>query len=86
MDRLTQVTDEDGRIRGTYLYDTSGNLTEQTDGAGHRTFYTYDLLGNRTGMWEPVEASGEDGETILYRVTLYEYDSESNRIKERRGG
>lgn len=50
MNRLTQVTVEDGRIQGTYLYDISGNLTGQTDGAGHRTVYTYDLLGNRTGI------------------------------------
>ncbi|MDE6622461.1 MAG: sugar-binding protein, partial [Lachnospiraceae bacterium] len=85
MNRLTQVTDEDGRIQGTYRYDSSGNLAEQTDGAGHSTYYTYDLLGNRTGMWEPVEASGENGETVLYRATLYEYDAESNKIKERRG-
>ncbi len=47
-----------------------------------RLFETIDLLGNRTGMWEPVEASGENVDTVLYRATLYEYDTESNKIKE----
>ena len=85
MNRLTQETDEDGCIQNTYRYDASGHLTEQTDSGGHTTFYTYDLSGNRTGMWEPVETSAEDSETILYRATLYEYDAESNKIRERRG-
>lgn len=85
MNRLTQETDEDGCIQHTYRYDASGHLTEQTDSGGHPTYYTYDLLGNRTGMWEPVETSAEDRETILYRATLYEYDAESNKIRERRG-
>ena len=85
MNRLTQETGRDGRILNTYRYDASGNLTEQTDSAGYSTFYTYDLLGSRTGMWEPVEVSGEDGETVLYRATLYEYDAEANKIKELRG-
>lgn len=85
MNRLTQETDEDGCIQNTYHYDVSGHLTEQTDSGGHTTFYTYDLSGNRTGMWEPVETSAEDRETILYRATLYEYDAESNKIRERRG-
>ena len=36
-------------------------------------------------MWEPVEQpEGGRGE-ILYRATLYEYDSESNKIREKRG-
>ena len=85
MNRLTQETDEDGCIQHTYRYDASGHLTEQTDSGGHTTYYTYDLLGNRTGMWEPVETSAADRETILYRATLYEYDAESNKIRERRG-
>ncbi len=85
MNRLTQICDEDGQVQNTYAYDASGRLVEQTDGAGHTTYYTYDLLGNRLGMWEPVEqAEGENGD-VLYRVTLYEYDSESNKVCERRG-
>ncbi len=85
MNRLTKICDEDGQVQNTYTYDASGHLVEQTNGAGYTTYYTYDLLGNRLGMWEPVEhAEGENGE-VLYRVTLYEYDSESNKVCERRG-
>ncbi len=83
MNRLVQVTDEDGQIQHTFHYSASGRLEEESDGAGYATLYMYDLTGNRTGMWEPVEMS--DGGEVLYRVTLYEYDSESNKIREKRG-
>ncbi len=83
MNRLVQVTDEDGQVQHTFRYNASDRLEEEADSAGHATFYTYDLTGNRTGMWEPVEMS--DGGEVLYRVTLYEYDSESNKIREKRG-
>ena len=83
MNRLVQVTDEDGQVQHTFRYSASGRLEEESDGAGYATLYTYDLTGNRTGMWEPVEMS--DGGEVLYRVTLYEYDSESNKIREKRG-
>lgn len=62
MNRLIQETDEDGKIQSTYRYNTSGHLIEQTNGEGYTTYFTYDLLGNQTGMWEPVEVSEENGE------------------------
>ena len=34
MNRLTQVWDEEGQVQGTYTYDASGHLVEQTNGAG----------------------------------------------------
>lgn len=85
MNRLIQVQDEDGQVQSTYTYDASGHLVEQTNGAGYATYYTYDLLGNRLGMWEPVEHSEDGKGEILYRATLYEYDSESNKVREKRG-
>ena len=85
MNRLTQVRDEDGQVRSTYAYDMSGHLVERTNGAGYTTYYTYDYLGNRLGMWEPVEQLDDDRGVVLYRATLYDYDSESNKIRERRG-
>ena len=36
-------------------------------------------------MWEPVEQPGDGKGEILYRATLYDYDSESNKIREKRG-
>ena len=30
----------------TYAYDAAGQLVERTNGAGERTRFTYDLLGN----------------------------------------
>ena len=67
----------------SFRYSASGRLEEESDGAGYATLYMYDLTGNRTGMWEPVEMS--DGGEVLYRVTLYEYDSESNNASIRSG-
>ena len=82
MNRLKQIKDEDGVIRSAFLYDKSGNLVEEKAAGGYSTYYAYDLLGNCVAAWVPVEeAEGE----ILYRITLFEYDTESNKIKESRG-
>ena len=85
MNRLTQARDEEGQMQSTYTYDASGHIVEKTNGAGYTTYYAYDLLGNRLGMWEPVEQQGDGKGELLYRATLYEYDSESNKIREKRG-
>lgn len=82
MNRLKQIRDEEGVIRKAFVYDRSGNLAEERDSSGGSTYHAYDLLGNCTATWTPVE---ETGEGILYSVTLYEYDTESNKIRERRG-
>ena len=82
MNRLIRITGEDGRTRSTFTYDPSGNLVKQADGAGNETFHAYDCAGNRIATWQPAEQTG--GET-WYSVTVYEYDSECNKILEKRG-
>lgn len=82
MNRLIRITGEDGRTRGAFTYDPSGNLVKQADGAGNETFHAYDCAGNRIATWQPAEQTG--GET-WYSVTVYEYDSECNKILEKRG-
>ena len=82
MNRLIKMIGEDGRIRNTFCYDSSGNLIKQTDGAGNETFHIYDYAGNRTATWKPLETDGREN---WYSVTVYEYDSEANKILEKRG-
>lgn len=82
MNRLIRITDEDGQVTESLRYDRSGNLIERTDEAGYTSFYVYDYAGNRTEAWEPVEKAVDE---VLYRITLYEYDTESNKIRERKG-
>ncbi len=82
MNRLIKMIGEDGRIRNTFCYDSSGDLIKQTDGAGNETFHIYDYAGNRTATWKPLET---DGRESWYSVTVYEYDSEANKILEKRG-
>lgn len=82
MNRLIRVTDEAGQVTDSFRYDRSGNMVERTDSAGYTSVYTYDYAGNRLEAWEPVEVlNGE----VLCRLTLYDYDTESNKIRERRG-
>ncbi len=82
MNRLVKIINEEGITSQTFHYDQSGNLIEETNQAGYQTFHTYDYLGNCTATWKPVEET-EAG--ILDCVTVYEYDTESNKILEKRG-
>ena len=82
MNRLKQIIDEEGIVQKVFSYDSSGNRTEETDAAGYTTYHSYDLIGNRIATWTPLE---EDGQSVLYRVTRFEYDTESNLICEKRG-
>ncbi len=84
MDRLLQITDEEGyRIVIKNTYSKAGNLVEEQNGEGTTIYHTYDLTGNRTTTWSPLEKN-EEGE-VLYRIVQYVYDTEGNKILERRG-
>ncbi len=83
MDRLLQITDEEGYRIVKNTYDKAGNLVEEQNGEGTTIYHTYDLTGNRTTTWSPLEEN-EEGE-VLYRIVQYVYDTEGNKILERRG-
>ncbi len=80
--RLIKVIEEDGTVKECYVYDASGNLIEETNRTGYPTFHTYDYLGNCTATWKPIEKQKDD---IWYGMTVYEYDTEGNKIAEKRG-
>ena len=83
MDRLLQTTDEDGHLIAKNTYDAAGNLAKEQNGEGATTYHTYDLTGNKTATWSPLEED-EQGE-IWYRMVQFVYDTEGNKILERRG-
>lgn len=82
MNRLIEIQDEEGQIQKQWIYNQAGHLEQEMDANGNATYYTYDLLGNVLEVWKPIE---EQNFKILYQVTLYEYDKNSNKIKEKRG-
>lgn len=82
MNRLIRIIDEEGVAQKTLTYDLAGNLTEETDAMGYTTSHHYDLLGNRIATWKPIESTEEE---VWYSVNLFEYDTESNLIREKRG-
>lgn len=83
MNRLLEVTDEEGHRIVKHTYDMAGNLVEVQNGEGVTVYHTYDLAGNKTATWSPLEED-EKGE-IRYRTEQFIYDTEGNKILERRG-
>ena len=84
-DRLTKVTDADGRWL-SYQYDTAGHRTQMADQAGHITNYSYDTLGHLSrvtdGTGNLIAAYSYDAAGHLNRgdngngtYTTYEYDA-----------
>ncbi|MFR1351660.1 MAG: DUF6531 domain-containing protein [[Clostridium] symbiosum] len=80
--RLTCMKDPSGNVSRRIKYDLAGNAVEEIDALGNTTYSSYDLLGNLIQKQEPVEK--RDG-AVLYRVTRYEYDRNSNRTAEHQG-
>jgi RHS repeat-associated protein len=83
--RLTAILDDQGNIYRAYRYDLKGRMIESIIGdAGYGTKYTYDLAGQMIEKRVPVRKD-EEG-SVLWNVTLYEYDVVGNRVLERRSG
>ncbi len=80
MNQLTQIITPEGTLEKTYTYDYYGNIIQETDAEGFRALYQYDLKGNLTEKREPIK---KEEEKIQYKLTLYEYDTEGNKIAER---
>ncbi|HOY69474.1 MAG TPA: hypothetical protein PLZ85_01275, partial [Methylotenera sp.] len=57
----------------TNTYDVRGNLTSETDAAGNKTWYYYDLLNHKVGE---VDAKGD--------YTTYAYDTVGNKLSQTR--
>ncbi|MGA2649953.1 MAG: DUF2341 domain-containing protein [Terracidiphilus sp.] len=57
-----------------FTYDANGNLASQTDALGRTTSYTYNALGQKITMTEPVPA----GSTAAAATTTYTYDPLGN--------
>ena len=57
-----------------FTYDANGNLTGKTDALGRTTSYTYDALGHKITVVEPVPS----GSTAAAASTTYQYDAFGN--------
>ncbi|MBB5020475.1 YD repeat-containing protein, partial [Chitinivorax tropicus] len=57
-----------------YEYDLNGQVTAEVNGAGDRTEYRYDGLGNRIAK---IQAAG----TVLARTTTYQYDNAGRLVE-----
>ena len=82
MNQLVKVVNPEGITETTYAYDLNGNLIEQIDAKGYKTFYRYDLLGNLIEKREPVK---EEYNKVLYKLTCFTYDLNGNKIEEKYG-
>lgn len=90
--RLTVIRNAKGELVKKYSYDRHGRIQKEVIGDSYQpekseeeqigTLYRYNLAGWLLEKREPVE---QDGESIFYKQTLYEYDKEGNCIRERRG-
>ncbi len=78
---LTQTTYADQTLIEN-AYDTSDDLTSQTNELGYATKYTYDNLGRELSMTEPDPANGENSSTDYGPVTTYAYDPNGNLLSE----
>ncbi|WP_099190500.1 RHS repeat-associated core domain-containing protein [Tepidibacter mesophilus] len=82
MNRLTTIIDPSGEIEKKYEYDLYGNISCEIDKEENTTLFKYDLLGNILEKREPVDKIDEE---VKYKITVYEYDKNSNKIKEKHG-
>ncbi len=71
--RLIEQKNPDGGVL-SWSYATDGTLSLQKDALGNTTYYTYDALKNRTGVWTPFEAD-------RYTYTGTEYDRLGNALR-----
>ncbi len=79
--RMTQMQDPDGNVLHAYEYNGHGQIIRETDGEGKEVLYIYNTLG-----WKVRELlKVKDEETPLYRVTVYKYDSQGNKVEEAYG-
>ncbi len=66
--RLTQTSGyaKDSRLGKSWSYDSHNRVISETDEEGMVTSYTYDLVGNRTGITDPRNGlSGYQGTFVL---------------------
>lgn len=89
--RLIQITNPLGIVEHRYVYDLAGNLIKDIDAKGYQsadtdeertgTLYRYDLTGQVTEVRTPLESTAEG---MLYKLTVYDYDTVGNCVKEKR--
>jgi RHS repeat-associated protein len=82
----------DGTGTSTFTYDTLGDLTSETNGAGQTTGYSYDAAGNATSITYPnshtvtraYDAAGHLKSVTdwLGNTTTFAYDGDSNVVGE----
>uniref|UniRef100_UPI001FAA2CB9 DUF6531 domain-containing protein n=1 Tax=Anaerophilus nitritogenes TaxID=2498136 RepID=UPI001FAA2CB9 len=82
MNRLIAIIDPKGEVEKKYQYDLYGNISHEIDKQGNTTLFKYDFLGNLLEKREPVDQVGEEAK---YKITVYEYDKNGNKIKEKYG-
>jgi YD repeat-containing protein len=69
--QIASATDELSRVQ-SFSYDTSGNLTTSTDGAGYSTTYVYNSQGLPTSITTP---DPDAGGALTAAVTSLAYDA-----------
>lgn len=92
--RLVMVVDMNENRARTFLYDSAGNRTEETDPAGRTTKFAYDLRGNMVKQTDPeggvTEYRHDDANRIEWmkdpngNETNYRYDDDGNLLSETR--
>ncbi len=81
--RITRISAPSGEPLKCYTYDLKGRVTQEYNGTDTApTLYTYNLRGDLIEKRIPVK---ETEGRVYYNVTIYEYDTAGNRVKERRG-
>jgi RHS repeat-associated protein len=98
--QVTQITQPADNVTAQrisqYQYDTSGNLTQETDALGHITDYTYNNAGNRLTQTRYTADNSPVTTTYTYNAmgwftqmtrpdgqfTQYQYDANGNQIKQ----
>ncbi len=80
--RVTSVRDPEGNVLHTYEYNGHGQVLRETDGEGGESLYSYNGLGLKTKEQTSVR---REGDTVLYRVTAFSYDSQGNKVEEAYG-
>ena len=57
------------------VYDNDGHLLQQTDGTGHKTYFSYDANGNIARSWQVLNQANK---TTLLQDKRYRYDAENH--------
>ncbi|NDI36496.1 polymorphic toxin-type HINT domain-containing protein [Chengkuizengella sediminis] len=91
MNRLIEERDPEGNVIKRYVYDKNNFVTKIIDAKGYLsgnddssrygTLYTYNLTGWLLEQRVPLK---QEGDTVLYRITTYEYDKLGRIEKEKK--